>query len=259
MVTHQILQSDSLRLGLLIAVVVVGLTGCGAVLVEPPQPAAVPPTFTAQPTVVLPTAQATVTGAPTGQPTQEVPMEDSSLAAQARSDLAARLKLRPEEIEVVSVERTEMPVGSLGCDPSTKVQLPGLIIGDEITLRAQGQEYVYRSDGVRLVPCSPADLPGGRQQSDSLRPSLAPGGRPAEFRAQELAIADLAGRLGIAKSAVKVLQIEAVEWPDASLGCPQPGMMYAQVITPGYRILLEAVGQTYDYRATAGRVMLCEK
>jgi hypothetical protein len=186
-------------------------------------------------------------------------VKDLPLAVQSRNDLAARLNLSPEEIEVVSVERTEMPVGSLGCDPSTKVQLPGLIIGDEITLRAQGQEYVYRSDGVRLVPCSPADLPGGRQQSDSLRPSLAPGGRPAEFRAQELAIADLAGRLGIAKSAVKVLQIEAVEWPDASLGCPQPGMMYAQVITPGYRILLEAVGQTYDYRATAGRVMLCEK
>lgn len=247
------MKTSQILVGLLLVALGTGLTGCGAVLVEPGQPAVAPPTFTAVPTVVLPTTQATAIATPTGQLTQEVPMEETSLAAQARSDLAARLKLSPDEVEVVSVERTEMPVGSLGCDPSTKVQLPGLIIGDEITLRVGDQEYVYRSDGVRLVLCSPAGLPGGRQ------PLFAPGGGPARFRVQELAVADLAGRLGIAKSAVKVLLVEAVEWPDASLGCPQPGMMYGQVITPGYRIVLEAAGRSYDYRATADRVVLCEK
>lgn len=72
------------------------------------------------------------------------------------------------------------------------------------------------------------------------------------------AIADLARRLGIAPTAITVTRAEAVEWSDTSLGCPQPGMMYAQVITPGYLIVLEANGQTYEYHASRSRIFLCE-
>ncbi len=63
------------------------------------------------------------------------------------------------------------------------------------------------------------------------------------------AVADLASRLGISEAQVRVVSIEAVEWPDSSLGCPQPGMDYLQVITPGFRILLEAQGERYPYHA----------
>lgn len=48
---------------------------------------------------------------------------------------------------------------------------------------------------------------------------------------------------------ITVVSTEQVEWSNASLGCPQPDMMYAQVITPGYRIILEANGQTYQYHS----------
>ena len=75
----------------------------------------------------------------------------------------------------------------------------------------------------------------------------------------ELAVADLAGQLGIAAEAITVHSVAAVEWPDASLGCPKPGMMYAQVITPGYRIVLEANGQSYEYHAgRSGRGVRCK-
>jgi hypothetical protein len=63
----------------------------------------------------------------------------------------------------------------------------------------------------------------------------------------QLAIADLARKLDLAPGEIAVLSVDAVEWPDTSLGCPQPGMMYAQVITPGYRVFLQAEGQTYEY------------
>ena len=75
-----------------------------------------------------------------------------------------------------------------------------------------------------------------------------------------LAQEDLAQRLNLASEAIRPVSVEAVEWPDASLGCPQPGMMYAQVITPGFRVVLEAEGQTYEYHTDAGRfVVLCEQ
>jgi hypothetical protein len=65
----------------------------------------------------------------------------------------------------------------------------------------------------------------------------------------ETAKEDLAQRLSISVTQINVVQAIEVEWSDASLDCPQPGMDYIQVLTPGYRILLEAGGQEYEYHS----------
>ncbi len=75
----------------------------------------------------------------------------------------------------------------------------------------------------------------------------------------EKARADLAQRLVSPAESFTLKRAEQVEWRDASLGCPQPGMVYAQVITPGYLIVLEANGKEYEYHADRRRVLLCEK
>lgn len=75
----------------------------------------------------------------------------------------------------------------------------------------------------------------------------------------DLARRELAGRAGVAESAISLVRAEAVEWGDASLGCPQPGQMYAQVITPGFRIVLRSGGTDYHYHGDArGRVVYCQ-
>ena len=66
---------------------------------------------------------------------------------------------------------------------------------------------------------------------------------------------DLAGRLGIAPVDISVARAEPAEWRDASLGLPRPGEFYAQVITPGYRIVLDAAGAQYAYHCAAGRAV----
>jgi len=82
--------------------------------------------------------------------------------------------------------------------------------------------------------------------------------QPEAEKAVAAAKADLMERLGVREEAIVVKAAEAVQWPDSSLGCPQPGMMYAQVITPGFRVVLEVAGQTYEYHTDAGRlVVLC--
>lgn len=70
---------------------------------------------------------------------------------------------------------------------------------------------------------------------------------------------DLAHRLKLPLDQITVISAETVTWPDASLGCPQPGMMYAQVLQAGMRILLSAEGHTYHYH-NRGRhsPFLCE-
>lgn len=75
-----------------------------------------------------------------------------------------------------------------------------------------------------------------------------------------LAITDLAGRLAIDEAAVTVVLVEEVVWSDGSLGCPQPGMSYAQVVIDGLRIVVEADGVLYDYRSgDSSDPVLCVK
>jgi len=57
----------------------------------------------------------------------------------------------------------------------------------------------------------------------------------------------LANDLGTSPDAVAVVSIEETEWPDSSLGCPQPGMSYTQATVPGYVVVLEAGGTQYTY------------
>jgi hypothetical protein len=80
-----------------------------------------------------------------------------------------------------------------------------------------------------------------------------------DIPAVQAAITDLAAKLSIPIPDITVVSVEAVEWRDASLGCPQPGMAYAQVITPGYLIVLEAGGKTYEYHAGQRQAILCNK
>jgi len=77
-------------------------------------------------------------------------------------------------------------------------------------------------------------------------------------RLYHLARADLAKRLGIEERKVKKISVEPRTWPDASLGCPKPDTMYAQVETPGYRIELQASGKKFAYHSDRKRVVWCE-
>jgi hypothetical protein len=83
---------------------------------------------------------------------------------------------------------------------------------------------------------------------------------PGSEESLAAAIADLSKQTGILPGEVVLVSIEAVDWSDTSLGCPQEGFMYAQVITAGYIIVLEARGQQYQYHTDqAANVVLCQE
>lgn len=101
------------------------------------------------------------------------------------------------------------------------------------------------------------------QAEPDAQESPAPDMRSTDPDAQQaiaFAVADLSHQLSVPEESIFVRSVEPVQWPDASLGCPQPGMMYAQVTTPGYLIALEAVGTRYNYHTDRDRiVILCAK
>ena len=70
--------------------------------------------------------------------------------------------------------------------------------------------------------------------------------------------ADAIQRTGKSEKDVTVVSAERVSWSDASVGCPAPGRMYAQVITPGYRIVLKVGQEQLSYHAgSGGKPVLC--
>ena len=74
------------------------------------------------------------------------------------------------------------------------------------------------------------------------------------FPSAECARADLAERLQVPLD--KVVIVEQIEktWPDSSIGCPQPGMVYRQVLVNGSHMVLEVAGRRYNYHAASSRV-----
>jgi hypothetical protein len=75
----------------------------------------------------------------------------------------------------------------------------------------------------------------------------------------EKAKADLAQRLSISASQIKATETKEAIWPDASLGCPQPATVYAQIPTPGYLVLLVYSGHAYEYHVDIhGNTVYCE-
>ena len=56
---------------------------------------------------------------------------------------------------------------------------------------------------------------------------------------------------------VILVSLEAQDFNDSSLGCPEPGMAYQQVITPGYRASVEADGRRFDVRIAGGHGRIC--
>ena len=88
-----------------------------------------------------------------------------------------------------------------------------------------------------LTACGPANVPvtGGDGTSESPPP-----------QAVLAAVNQLSQTLGVSVEGVEILEFEEVEWPDACLGVPQEGEACALVVTPGFRIMLEADGQQFE-------------
>jgi hypothetical protein len=74
----------------------------------------------------------------------------------------------------------------------------------------------------------------------------------------DLAKEDLASNLKINVGQITLLKSMEMTWPDAALGCPSPGNVYAQGQVAGYRIWLDAGGVEYIYHTNlTGQVILC--
>ncbi len=58
---------------------------------------------------------------------------------------------------------------------------------------------------------------------------------------------------------IELVEIKSVVWPNAAMGCPQPGIGYIQIPQEGLLIVLRAGGQLYEYHSGGSRApFLCQ-
>jgi hypothetical protein len=114
--------------------------------------------------------------------------------------------------------------------------------------------------GLRSNPTGSMDISSTAIPTASMiRSPTVNGIPPAPNELVEKAREDLAQRLSVPVSQIDLVEAKEVVWSDASLGCPLPGMIYAQVQTAGYLIQLEANSEKYGYHTDLGNtVFLCE-
>ncbi|MXY43785.1 MAG: hypothetical protein F4Y50_07000 [Dehalococcoidia bacterium] len=70
----------------------------------------------------------------------------------------------------------------------------------------------------------------------------------------------LADELGADEGDFRLDSSEGVEWSDAGLGCPKEGYAYAQVITPGYKLIFDHAGtsRAVHTNSDGSHMVICE-
>src|SRR5690349_18439540 len=91
-----------------------------------------------------------------------------------------------------------------------------------------------------LIPNVDPSYPNGDTTSPTHMPvDLTP--------AQRAALAALSSDLSLSADQIKLISTEAVTWPNGCLGVTHMGVMCTQAEVEGFKIVLEANGQQYEY------------
>ena len=189
----------------------------------------------------------------------------------AIEDLAARLGSE-EGIVVVLVEDVIWPDGSLGCPQPGMSYTQALVDGYRIVL-SDGEAFYAYHGAVGRDPflCENEDVKKSPGAGDAAPSETVPAAVASDQDGAHVdettveayegnlahlvaaAAADLAEHLSVSIGDIVVVSADSVVWPDGSIGCPIPDMLYTQVQVDGAKIVLSVDGGIYNYHSGAGR------
>ena len=154
------------------------------------------------------------------------------------------------------------PDARLGCGgpvPSS----PSPVTGYRVNLQVGGQVYRVHVAGEAATICGPplgVASAGPGPDGDSETGPVVEASDSDVLALVSQAKQDLEVLASVPADEIELVKFREVVWPDSSLGCPKPGLLYTQVLSPGYRIVLRARGRRYEYHgARGGKPFLCAK
>ena len=166
----------------------------------------------------------------------------------AEDALSRDLGVEPGTLVVQDVRAVEWADSSLGCPQKETRYLPVLTPGYRVVLEYAGRAHVMHVGAGRALRCESGNASLERDKRQ---------GAAVVVRLLGEARRNLAGRLGVPELEVKPSALRRTTWPDASLGCPRPGEVYAQVATEGFVIELQVAETRYSYHTDQQRVVFC--
>jgi hypothetical protein len=185
---------------------------------------------------------------PGAQPTDaDLAVEQRPIADLAVATLAAELGVPRERIVVESITALDWPDSSLGCPKPGMAYLQVITPGHKVMLRVGDAVYAVHEANNKAFVCKPA--PPERGASG--------GGQLAYGRQMLAAQRDLAERLGVPIREIRPAGAERRVWDDASLGCAEAGVQYAQEATEGWVLRLRHGTRVYTYHADEERAIPC--
>lgn len=195
-------------------------------------------------------AAGTAVAAETAPVTAESPALLMQQAAQrAVSKLAGQLAVVESAITVTGNEPQTWPDSSMGCGRPGTAALTVVTEGYAVTLTAGGKQYRVHVSQSNATICDRPPL--ARKE---LR-------RPANARGLEavidLARADLAKRLGVDLTAVRLSRSQPQEFADSGLGCPRSDEQVLAGPVPGYKLYLRHAARMYTYHTDLKDVRPC--
>ncbi len=178
-----------------------------------------------------------------------VPLTDVERAAVhvAIDALVTELGVAKEQVFVDTVRAVEWRDSSLGCPKPGVAYLDVISPGHRVILRVDGQVHVVHESRNRAFVCVQTKAMGGitPQRDLSFGPQMVAARR------------DLASRLGVTEREILFLSGEGKTWPDASLGCPEPGVMYTQAQVRGWVLTFGHNQRIYTYHTDLVRTIPC--
>lgn len=201
---------------------------------------------------------------PTTTPVPPTPFETENPAppaAQAvQQALAERLGVDPSEVIIREIEAMQWSDTCLGLGGPAESCGAMIVEGYRVVVEANGTQAVFRTnlDGssIREAAGEAAGNPGPDRPKGDETPASIPleGEMP---QAVKNVIDTLAVKNSLRPADVRVILVEEVTWPNSCLGVQTQGMMCLQVLTPGYRVVVEADGKQFEYHTddAGGKIM----
>ena len=199
---------------------------------------------------------------------------DRERAAGTKADLEKRASVDRQALIITSeAERDADIIRGCGQAEATKIFADALSQGPEFyTFQRSLETYRLHLTENTLFVGSSSDLGAIFEdiRKSAATAAEAPSGSDGsavgqlESKCQEIGIETAARKLlgdevGVGERGFILNSTESVQWPDASLGCPQEGQGYAQVITPGYKLVFDLAGTPYEVHSNVdgSQMVIC--
>lgn len=169
---------------------------------------------------------------PTSAPTQTGGDVVPQIVTAVKAFAAQKFGVSLDRVKIIKLEPVEWPNACIGASQPDEMCAQVITPGYQIQVDINGRTYIMNSDAsgkVIRIPTAPPTSVEPRALADAARNWLA-------------------NTLKLDVNAIQVVSITPQQWPGGCLGIRKPGIACTDMIVPGYRVIIQALGVQYELR-----------